>query len=67
MFAVNPDIWVYGLGCDDAEQGRDKPFIGGRLSPLTKTIPQPPYATALFPLKPQLIPRSHQRFIAPST
>ncbi len=56
MFKIHPDIWIYGYGCDDSGEGRQALFLGGRLSPYAKKPPQPPYASALFPLKPDAIP-----------
>ncbi len=48
MFQVNPDIWVFGCGCDLAHRGRRIKSIRGIISPSAKRIPQPPYFKRLF-------------------
>lgn len=43
-FAVNPDIWVGGRGCDlPGDKGRNLSHLVGILSPFAKKIPKRPY------------------------
>ncbi len=48
MFQVDPDIWVFGCGCDLAHQGRRIKSVRGIISPSAKKIPQLPYFKPLF-------------------
>lgn len=48
MFRVHPAVWVFGMGCDLNEAGRDVMEIQGVLSPYAEEIPEPPFFTALF-------------------
>lgn len=47
-FDVNRNIWIYGLGCDNNEKGREETKIMGVLSPFATEKPSKPYFQQLF-------------------
>ncbi len=47
-FNVVKEIWLHGLGCDDAKKGRKKKSFFGRLAPKTPIPPSKPYYTQNF-------------------
>ena len=47
-FDVNRNIWIYGMGCDNNEKGREESKIMGVLSPFAQEKPSRPYFQQLF-------------------
>ncbi len=47
-YQVNPGLWVWGMGCDSNQRGRELKRVDAMVSPFAKEIPLWPYVRQLY-------------------